>query len=49
MRTPDLWGFEISNEIRSETPAEAPPVKKMLSGEEGWPSRSVIIRQICEE
>lgn len=35
MRTPDLCCSDISKEIRSETPAEAPPVRKILSGEDG--------------
>ena len=41
MRTPDLWGSEISIEIRRETPADAPPVRNMWFGSDGYPSRSV--------
>lgn len=34
-------GEEISIEIMSDTPADAPPVRKMLSADAGYPSRSI--------
>jgi hypothetical protein len=33
-------GASMSMLMRSETPAEAPAVRKMSSGEAGWASRS---------
>ena len=41
MRIPDLWGCEMSIDIKRETPADAPPVRNMWFGSEGYPSRSV--------
>ena len=40
MSTPDLLGFAMSMESSSATPADAPAVRKMSSGLEGYPSRS---------
>lgn len=41
IRIPDDGGV-MSMLIKSETPAEAPPVRKICAGLEGYPSRSVI-------
>ena len=40
IRNPDLPGWDMSIEIRSDTPAEAPPVRKMCSGYAGCPPRA---------
>ena len=40
IRIPDFPGSEISMDIRSDTPAEAPPVRKMCAGYAGCPSRA---------
>jgi hypothetical protein len=40
MSTPSV-GAVMSMLMRSETPAEAPAVRKMSSGEAGWASRAV--------
>ena len=45
MRTPVLFGEEMSMLRIKETPAEAPAVRKMLEGEEGKLSRSVPVSE----
>lgn len=37
---PDLPGSEMSIDMRRDTPADAPPVRKMCSGYAGCPSRA---------
>lgn len=40
MRMPDVGGV-MSMLISKDTPNDAPPVRKMCAGSEGYPSRSI--------